>query len=368
MQYILYSQILVFCVCILFVILYHMYKNNDFRKSQSNFFYLLIFCSIFFLIDAFWGFIDIGIIKPPHFIQFLINALYFIFSGIVGYTWFICSEDELGYDTKNNSKYKTICLIPCIVLILMTLMSYWTEWIFFIDSSGYHRGNLYLVQVFICSGYIVVAAIRAIMKTYNKEDFLHFAQYRSFATLAMFTLLFGALQTFFPDIPYWSMGITLSLVSLFCDLQQKMISTDSLTHLNNKYRLLQYLKRCLSEYDGTEQLYLMFMELNEIKNINEIFGKTEGDSLLIEMSQMLKEIFANTNAFISRSDGAQFAIIYKTDESIDIELLFNAIQEKLNYVLNTKEYDITLTTSYAKYSKKMSSMQEFLAKAHTPST
>lgn len=82
---------------------------------------------------------------------------------------------------------------------------------------------------------------------------------------------------------------------------------DSLTGLPNRTSLLAQLEEAI-QATTPQVLALMMLNLNRFKDINETFGYTRGDVLLLEISQRLRKALPDSCA-IARPGGDEFAIV-----------------------------------------------------------
>lgn len=96
------------------------------------------------------------------------------------------------------------------------------------------------------------------------------------------------------------------------DTTQKLYlqsSTDSLTGTYNRFQFDRFIKEVISAADRFKHTAaLMFIDLDNFKNINDSFGHHVGDMLLVEVSHRLK-LCLRGNDFIARIGGDEFAII-----------------------------------------------------------
>lgn len=86
-------------------------------------------------------------------------------------------------------------------------------------------------------------------------------------------------------------------------------STDSLTGVYNRFQFDRSVKEILAAADRFHHLSaLLFIDLDNFKNVNDSFGHHIGDLLLIEVAKRLKSCLRG-NDFIARIGGDEFAII-----------------------------------------------------------
>ncbi|MGL5935149.1 MAG: sensor domain-containing protein, partial [Cetobacterium sp.] len=88
---------------------------------------------------------------------------------------------------------------------------------------------------------------------------------------------------------------------------KKMAYTDSLTGLANRRGLYDFMENELVQND--EDATIMFMDLDNFKHLNDIFGHQHGDDILIEFGEDLQKICVD--GFVSRIGGDEFVIVWK---------------------------------------------------------
>jgi diguanylate cyclase (GGDEF)-like protein/PAS domain S-box-containing protein len=107
--------------------------------------------------------------------------------------------------------------------------------------------------------------------------------------------------------------------------------TDSLTRLFNRRGIsiaaeqeLRHAKR-----SGTP-ISIMFMDLNGMKNINDIYGHDIGDSVLVSVAQVLRDTFRDSD-IIGRIGGDEFVVV-ALNASIDtVNPMITRLRENLKY-------------------------------------
>jgi len=88
----------------------------------------------------------------------------------------------------------------------------------------------------------------------------------------------------------------------------KLVKIDSLTGILNRRSFDEEMKKLLDN-EKTKESYLLFIDIDNFKSINDNFGHHYGDQIILEISDKLTSLFSN-NGIISRWGGDEFAIIY----------------------------------------------------------
>lgn len=127
--------------------------------------------------------------------------------------------------------------------------------------------------------------------------------------------------------------------------------TDHLTNLPNRRMLEHDFPIVLAEAEKHDSFgYILFLDLDNFKNVNDGLGHPFGDALLIQISQFLLSMKYISNSCY-RFGGDEFVILvgYKNADKIDdiIDTLFNKFQQKWK-IINT-EYYCTASIGVAKF-------------------
>ena len=84
---------------------------------------------------------------------------------------------------------------------------------------------------------------------------------------------------------------------------------DPLTTLPNRVLLLDILEKNILEAKKTNHsIYVLFLDLDRFKEINDTYGHEIGDKLLMQVSKSLKEIL-DENVVVSRVSGDEFVVV-----------------------------------------------------------
>lgn len=366
MSMILYSEINIFCFLILLMISYKVLTGLDKQNTQRLFFYVLLSQMIFFLLDMLWVWIDGELFSASATINWLVNGLYYIQAGIGGYAWLVYSESMQSSQIVKKPANLWLASIPLWILVIFTLISYQTGWIFYIDSNNhYHRGKLHFIQLTVTYGYTLFTAGKAFLLALKKENIVNRSKYLTLASYVVCPLIFGTAQILVPGQPLLCMGLTLSFLNVYFTLQGQLVSVDPLTQLNNRNQLMRTLVSRVSHYDGRTHLYVLIMDVDLFKKINDKFGHVEGDAAIVRVADALKQVCAEQNHFVARYGGDEFIVICETENETEVEELCRKIQERITE-LNKKDqakYELSLSIGYSEYTPQIESVQAFIEHA-----
>lgn len=106
--------------------------------------------------------------------------------------------------------------------------------------------------------------------------------------------------------------------------------TDELTGLLNRRGFNQVLERTIDNAKRYGETGLLaYIDLNGFKTINDSFGHTVGDQVLIEVARTLKSWVRKTD-YISRLGGDEFAIVFTRADVEKTTVRATELRERLN--------------------------------------
>lgn len=130
---------------------------------------------------------------------------------------------------------------------------------------------------------------------------------------------------------------------------QKQAESDSLTGLANRYRLDKVLQDAIKSSHRGKKLALMLLDLDHFKEVNDTFGHSLGDKLLIDVTQRLHSMIREGD-LLARIGGDEFVVVINDiDKDEKISLLVSRIIEILSppFKLGPIEWSITASIGVA---------------------
>ena len=130
-------------------------------------------------------------------------------------------------------------------------------------------------------------------------------------------------------IEFQGVSRDITLRKKFEEELEKKIYCDSLTGLYNRAYLEKQIK-ILNKQSNTK-LGIFFLDLDNLKVVNDTLGHEYGDKLIIAISDVLKDIFRE-NSYVFRIGGDEFVVIVKDILAKDMDklcdILVNYIEER----------------------------------------
>ena len=141
--------------------------------------------------------------------------------------------------------------------------------------------------------------------------------------------------------------------------------TDELTGLYNRRRFFvlteQYLKVAIRT---KKRLLLLFIDMDNLKWINDHYGHNEGDQALIDLANILKKTFRESD-IIARIGGDEFVVLLEsTDENGEIVLTRLHENIKDYNAKRSRRYTLSISVGTAQFDPEYPiSIDELLSKA-----
>ncbi len=141
---------------------------------------------------------------------------------------------------------------------------------------------------------------------------------------------------------------------------------DSLTGLHNRHYFLRELEKLLAESDSQRtQGALLFFDLDEFKHINDTFGHSAGDSILMRVASDIGTLVQRNETF-SRLGGDEFAILAPNASEDEAEALAEQIVrtiEKIPFRIEEQNLRMTSSLGIAYYPQHAGVAEELIAHA-----
>jgi diguanylate cyclase (GGDEF)-like protein len=130
--------------------------------------------------------------------------------------------------------------------------------------------------------------------------------------------------------------------------EKKLIYTafhDSVTAVFNRAWLIQFLSEIFSQQPLKEDYEILFLDLDNFKNVNDRFGHSIGDKLLQQVVARLYECI-ELQGEIVRLGGDEFLIILQNQDTIEtLEIIAKSILKQLHIPFKIHSYQISIGVS-----------------------
>lgn len=338
-------------------------RHTKILLAERYFLEMSLATAILLISDIIWPLVD-GV-KLPGFrlLNIIINLVYMVLMGFIGFLWIVYVDFKVRR-RLDSSHYKRVTMfsIPMLVLLVLTLTSPKTHILFYIDENNcYHRGKLMWIRICVMNLYVLWAAVLTLVgikrqKTKQKKD-----EMRALLQFIFFPIIGIFMQLFYMNLPFAAVGISLSVLLVFINVQNKQISIDALTGINNRRQLTLYVDSELSALSKKGELYYLIMDVDKFKSINDTYGHLEGDNALVKIASMLNSLCEKQNDFVARYGGDEFVIVCRRHSEVEVEALKQEILSAVSKLNDegTLPYTLSLSVGSAKFDTSKSNDEIF---------
>ena len=214
--------------------------------------------------------------------------MFLVFLNFAVFAWVGYSETEMGNREFNNVDYMKVIFLPILFILVVVCTNGYTKVIFDIDAHGkYHMEDLFQAQMGIYVLYTGITGIRMLGKAMYESDPTRKSQMLQMGSFPMSFLLSWLLKILIGDeFPVICVFVTLWLLFVFVGSTSEQVSTDKLTQIHNRQNLLTYINMKIRTHE--DRLFLIMMDIDYFKRINDTYGHQEGDQALIRTANALK--------------------------------------------------------------------------------
>lgn len=292
------------------------------------------------------------------------NLTYFALVDFMIYLWYLYVQDIVDNGIGQRGIKVLGPSMPLLIFLAILVSSPWTGAIFYIDESNFYvRGKLFGVHIIVTLIYALGATFLS-LNHYKKE--VQEERRKEFLYLAGFVILpicGGVLQAAFYGVELLLPFTALSLLMVYIDVQQRQVTRDALTGLNNRRRLDQYLMELDDQNWGGASCHLILLDVDRFKKINDTYGHVTGDNVLKLVADQMKKVYGNMHSFLARYGGDEFVIVLKgkTDEEVaeSLRTLHESVA-KMNWG-DGSPWKIEISAGCARYGEvPMASVRELM--------
>ena len=355
-----YLEINIICIVILLVI-FDKFKDESLNNSSDKYYEKTLLATISFSLFALISGIFNG--TSYNFSQIILiisHSLYFFSESLIGYFY---TNYILKRINSQEKKYKFILYIPLILSIFFLIINFNKKILFTISIDNLYSPSKYLYLYNFVNILYVLIIITNLISYYfhNKKN------KNEIKSLILFTLLpvvSAGVQSYDYGIILGQVGFTLSELLIYFNNQKKEANYDELTGVYNRRA---FNKRANKIFYSNKSMFLMLMDVDDFKIINDKYGHLEGDKALIQIADILNMAINNTNKnySLARYGGDEFVIVGNVQNKNEVAQLIAKIEEeekKYNKETNNK-YNIKLSIGCALQNDNHTSVEDLIKEA-----
>jgi diguanylate cyclase (GGDEF)-like protein len=181
---------------------------------------------------------------------------------------------------------------------------------------------------------------------------------------------YGYVLTLFSGIFTWVLFYAANSSRVLLQQTQYQASHDMLTGIYNRHYFIEHLQQFMNSLrDSRHYSYLLLIDLDHFKNINDSLGHDIGDSLLKEVSSRLRQRVPTDN-LLARLGGDEFIVsgteyaVQKNAEEMALALAKDLLTSlKQSYLIERHHLDISCSIGVSLISSSSNNASHFIKEA-----
>ncbi|WMJ21928.1 GGDEF domain-containing protein [Paludicola sp. MB14-C6] len=282
----------------------------------------------------------------------IVNILGFGFCPLVPYLMLMFQNEKY--------KHKVLTMLPFVLNLFVVACSYFTGFTFQVDTQNhYTRGPWFFITAFVCCYYYVLLAFEIFCshtkRERNEQIFIYY--------IISLPVVGSIIQIVFPKVLLIWSCTAVSLMFYYRFVREAGLKFDPLTNVFTRAMLDAQVALYNCGNKALPTVSVIVFDLNDFKNINDIYGHGIGDFALQLSAQMICESFSSLGKCY-RFGGDEFVIICDNKSEQSILQALNELDQKAKNIMIKNKKLISYAYGFASFNnKKHKTFQDVLQDA-----
>ncbi|HPJ23523.1 MAG TPA: GGDEF domain-containing protein [Bacillota bacterium] len=358
MEYLIQFQLNIMTVIILLVIYAMMRIRTEVESFANQILQSTIWVTIIALIvDPLSWVFDGKLFFGSFFLEYSTNFMIVIAPSVLGGLMLSYVDYYIFKDRRRIFK-RLYYFQPAALTLTLLIVNMFYPIFFSVNpqTHGYSNGDFYWIS-YVIIGAMYIYMFFFIIK-YRKQTFAYVS--RLFIFFFLLPIIGMIIQIFEPRLEFsWGM-VTLAIFVVYVFLETTTGERDHLTKLYSRQSYEKYVNQLI---ETEKDFYIVLIDLDNFKGINDQHGHLKGDQVLVGFSRILEKVF-HPNTMVSRLAGDEFMIVVENHMLIDdaSHMIYNYIQKsddpdlkqvKFSYGAKDYQKDMTIDQLYLSVDRKM---------------
>lgn len=349
--FIYYSSINMVGVLIFGIMLSNDCLGVDRQEKQLKYDYTLIAFILYFISDAIWSGVDSGVFPVNYFSVMFTAISNFIIMTFITYTWlnYVMAVEQIP--NRNSRKVRVLLACPFVLSLIVLIVTYCVDPNLLIDEELKNTKMFDAFMVVIPYIYIIAVIVYTIKKARTEKNPIEKKKHIYIGLFPIMVVVGGLLQMVcMPSLPIFCFASTLLMLIFYIKSIDIQISKDPLTNLNNRGQLARYVAQGNNLIIDGRATFVVMMDVNDFKQVNDTYGHAEGDAALVIIAQALMHAVKSRTMplFLGRYGGDEFVMIAHPVKEEELKELIEAVRENITArcVNEKKPYRLTVGVGY----------------------
>lgn len=363
-----YLQSNAVCLVIFGIMLGNNLLKKDRTERQIKYNLTLIAFMSYFAVDTVWAGVIAGVIPNALPLVLILNiSNYLIMAGIT-FAWLRYAMAVEQVQDRDNPKKVLLMLLPFILSTLALIVVYAAAPRALLDENRMTTPLYHVFLVTVPIIYIIASLFYSLRRVGGETNPDEKRKHVYIGCFPLIVIVGGLAQVLLLDgeSALFCSCCTVFMLIFYIQAMEKQISIDPLTGLNNRGQLARYISQSSGAHkDGAT--FILMIDVNDFKRINDTFGHAEGDRALVIVADALKQIVDGRvfPTFLARYGGDEFILIAHTPTETEIERMIGEIRERIreDCYLQKTPYVVFVGIGYDKVGGDADTFQQCIARA-----
>ena len=327
-----YVESNVVCMIVLGLLLVHNRFNIDRQEKQVKFDRVLIVFMLYFLADSFWAAIVAEVIPKTRFTVVADVLAIYVLMVATSYTWleFVMAVEQAP--RRNRPINRFAVLFPFIVSTIVLVLTYLFAPHVLLNENYDTLVGYSVFLIVVPDIYIVAILFYALRKAKVEENPIEKRKHFFIGFFPLLVIIGGLIQeVYLPHTPIYCFVVMIMLLIFYIQSLDARISIDPLTKLNNRGQLMLYISQKSNLRMEGRLTFVVMIDVNDFKLINDTYGHAEGDRALILIANSLRQAVRGHSMpiFLGRYGGDEFILVAHPANGQEMTALIREIREQI---------------------------------------
>ena len=328
-----YIEANVMCIIVFAILLIHNHFNLDRQEKQIKYDHVLTVFMLYFLADCLWAAIEAEMIPKTRFNVLANTFLLYILMGATVYSWLNYVMAYVQVPHRNRPINRFAVIFPFLVSTVALIVHYLIAPQTLIDESQNTTLIFSVYMIAVPDIYMVATLIYTIRKAKDEENPMEKTKHIFIGVFPLVVMTGGLIETLlFPHLPIYCFTCLILMLVFYIQAIEVRVSMDPLTNLNNRGQLMRYISQKSNLHQEGRQTFVVMMDIDDFKAINDTYGHAEGDKALVTVANSLKKVIKKYGmpSFLGRYGGDEFILIAHPEVKEQIDHLISIAREEIS--------------------------------------
>ena len=363
-----YIEANIMCIIVFAILLIHNHFNLDRQEKQIKYDHVLIVFMLYFVADCLWAAIEAEIISKTRFAMAANAFLLYVLMGATVYCWLNYVMAYVQVPHRNRPINRFAVLFPFLISTMVLVLHYILAPQTLISEANETLPEFSIYLIVVPDIYLVAILFYTFRKARGEENPMEKRKYIFVGAFPLLVMTGGLIETlFFPHLPIYCFTCLILMLVFYIQAIEVRVSMDPLTNLNNRGQLMRYISQKSNLHQEGRQTYVVMMDIDDFKAINDTYGHAEGDKALVTVANSLKKAVKKNGmpSFLGRYGGDEFILIAHPEMKEQIDHLISIAREEISRECADDgiPYLLLVSAGYDELKKEQDSFQNCVQRA-----